>query len=161
MAIETIAILDASGVSRTVKADSIGTDFAQVMKMGFGADGVLTLVEAAAPLPVQQTHGKTIGSGVINTATSGDNTLVAAVAGKAVRVIGIQVVCNAAVVVTFKDSTPANLTGPMSFSAQGGFNDRSHDPNIGVFKPTATGAGLVMNLSGAVQVSGYYIYVQE
>lgn len=52
MAIETIGIKDTSGVTRQVYADQVGSAFAQVFKAAFGADGVLTPVEAANPLPV-------------------------------------------------------------------------------------------------------------
>ena len=46
MAIETISIKDAADVTRTVLADLIGSDYGQVIKLAFGADGTLTLVES-------------------------------------------------------------------------------------------------------------------
>jgi hypothetical protein len=52
VAIETITILDSSGVARQVYADQIGAAFAQVFKLGWGSDGVLTLVDGSNPLPV-------------------------------------------------------------------------------------------------------------
>jgi hypothetical protein len=52
VAIETISTKDAAGVQRDVLADQIGAAFAQVVKVGWGADGTLNLAEAAAPLPV-------------------------------------------------------------------------------------------------------------
>jgi hypothetical protein len=60
MAIEIVTIKDASDVTRNVLADLIGSDYAQVMKLAWGADGVLTLVEVAAPLPVVQTGTHTV-----------------------------------------------------------------------------------------------------
>ena len=52
MAIETISIKDAADVTRTVLADLIGSDYGQVIKLAFGADGTLTLVESSVGLPV-------------------------------------------------------------------------------------------------------------
>lgn len=52
MAIETITIKDADGVERQISADAIDGAFAQVFKLAWGADGVLTLAESASPLPV-------------------------------------------------------------------------------------------------------------
>jgi hypothetical protein len=57
MAVETIAFRDANGATVQIEADQIGADFVQVLKLAFGADGVRTLVETAAPLPVTETAG--------------------------------------------------------------------------------------------------------
>jgi len=66
MAIEVIWVLDAqSGLPVAVKADQIGTDYAQVVKVAHGADGTLTLAETAAPLPVVQTGALPAGSALI------------------------------------------------------------------------------------------------
>jgi hypothetical protein len=59
MAIETITILDATGVERSVYADAISSAFAQVLKLAWGADGVLTLADASNPLPVTDAGGAT------------------------------------------------------------------------------------------------------
>lgn len=53
MTTEVIAINDATNTSRNVVTDLIGaTDHVQVVKAGFGADGVLTRVDSSNPLPV-------------------------------------------------------------------------------------------------------------
>jgi hypothetical protein len=52
MAIETISVLDAAGATKTVLADLIGSDYGQVLKVSFGSDGSLTLVDASNGLPV-------------------------------------------------------------------------------------------------------------
>src|SRR5437763_752256 len=52
MAIETISVLDAVGATKNVLADLIGTDYGQVIKVAFGSDGALTLVDATNGLPV-------------------------------------------------------------------------------------------------------------
>ena len=165
MAIEFIVVQDATGTQRKVAADLFNTDeYAQVFKVGWGADGVFTLVEAAAPLPVKQTHGKTVLYGVVNTALAGDNTLAAAVAGTKIKVIGMTLIVANAVTVQFKSGTAAeggvtNITGPMPLSANGGWQDRGRMEEY-LFE-CATAKSLVLNLGTAVQVSGYYSYIQE
>lgn len=59
MPVETIAFRDANGTIVPLTADVIAglSGSAQVLKVAFGADGALTLVEAAAPLPVAETSG--------------------------------------------------------------------------------------------------------
>lgn len=57
MAIETVSFRDASGTSVGILADQIGASYGQVLKVAFGADGVLTLVESTTPLPVTETAG--------------------------------------------------------------------------------------------------------
>jgi hypothetical protein len=53
MAVEYITVLDGDGNPRKVAADVFDVDkFAQVFKVAYGADGVVTLAEDAAPLPV-------------------------------------------------------------------------------------------------------------
>jgi hypothetical protein len=52
MAIEFITIKDAHDVSRNVATDLDGTNYYQVNKVAFGADGTFTLVTAAVGLPV-------------------------------------------------------------------------------------------------------------
>jgi hypothetical protein len=60
MAIETISILDAAGATKLVKADVIGTDYAQVLKVAFGTDGTLTLAETGIGLPVNIENAPTV-----------------------------------------------------------------------------------------------------
>lgn len=60
MAVEYITVKDASGATQKVAADLFNTDeYAQVHKAAFGSDGTLTLVEAAAPMPVTDAAGAT------------------------------------------------------------------------------------------------------
>lgn len=79
MAIETISIVDASGIERAVYADSIAGAFAQVLKVAHGADGILTLAEAAAPLPV--TDRADVAAALID----GRKTITTAGAAEAIR----------------------------------------------------------------------------
>lgn len=57
MAVETIALKDATGATVNLEADLNGTNYVQVLKVAYGADGTRTLVETAAPLPVIETQG--------------------------------------------------------------------------------------------------------
>lgn len=191
MAIETITILNALGVQVPVLADKIGaTDYAQVLKVGYGADGVLALAEDAAGLPVRLMAGTAnvgdvdvasvpgmdrttdsaavaqqggvvmIGNTVytvtripVDTATSGDHTLLAAQgAGKVIRVISFWLVVAGSVTVTFASGAgvTTKLAGAMTLSAG---IEKTRDPD-GVMNDTAANALLNLNLSAAVQVSG-------
>lgn len=125
--------------------------------------------------PVGNFDGSAIGSGgsgasygpgasvpkfaKIDAASSGDNTIVAAVTGKKIRVIKYSLVCAGAVTVTFASAagTGTKLTGTMSFAANGGIAD-GFCP-AGHFE-TAAGALLNMSLGGAVQVSGSLTYIE-
>ena len=52
MAIEYVEIQDANGTSRRIAADLNGSDYYQVTKIAFGADGTFTLVDSSNPVPV-------------------------------------------------------------------------------------------------------------
>ncbi|HXG77500.1 MAG TPA: hypothetical protein VNJ53_13120 [Gaiellaceae bacterium] len=91
----------------------------------------------------------------VDVATSGDTTLVAAVAGKRLRVLAFLLVGAGAVVATFKSGAATALTGGLTlaastvvaapFSPEGWFE-------------TAAGEALVLNLSAAVSVDGAVVY---
>ena len=89
----------------------------------------------------------------INTATSGDTTLVAAVAGARISVTGFVLVASGAVNVKFKGGA-VDLTGAMAC-----ISGRSIDAvsRVALFE-AAAGQPLVLNLSAAVQVSGCLVY---
>ena len=94
----------------------------------------------------------------ISTATSGNTTAVAAVAGKKLRVLSYRFQADADVSVKFRSSTAGDLTGPMAAGARGGGGGASFSP-AGHFE-TAVGEALQLNLSGAVQVSGHLTYIE-
>ena len=96
---------------------------------------------------------------VIDHATSGNNTIVAAVAGKKILVTGYTLVAAGAVTVRFESGADGTaLTGQMSFAANGGAVN-AYNPG-GVFAPTATNTLLNLELSGAVSVDGHLTYVE-
>lgn len=92
----------------------------------------------------------------VNASASGNNTIVAAVTGKKIRVLQYKVICAGAVTVTWESSGGTVIDGPCAFSANGG-EAPPYCP-VGHFE-TLVGEGLVMNLGGAVQVGGHLIYV--
>lgn len=103
----------------------------------------MSIVEATGGI----THTK------VDVSASGDNTLVAAVAGKRIRVLSMAVVAAGSVSVTFKSGS-TDLTGAMSLSQGVPLESVS---GWGAFQ-TAAGEALVLNLSGAVQTSGWLTY---
>ena len=93
---------------------------------------------------------------VIATAASGDTQLVAAPgANKKIRVHAYTIVCDGAVAVKFRTGTSADLTGAMSFAANGGVSPPWVQP--GHFDCVVNEA-LNINLSGAVGVRGHLTY---
>lgn len=96
---------------------------------------------------------------VIDDAVSGDNTIVAAVAGKKIRVLAINLLVSAAVTVRFEDGAGGSaLTGQYQFGAQGDGIVLPFNP-VGWFETTANTL-LNMELSGAVSVDGSLVYVE-
>lgn len=109
-----------------------------------------TVYESDVALPVKRA--------VIDAATSGDNTLVAAVTGKKVRVLSVFMVAASAVNVRFESGASGTaLTGQMNLAANGGFV-LPHNPH-GWFE-TADATLLNLELSGAVSVDGSLTYIE-
>ena len=95
---------------------------------------------------------------VISGTASGDNTLVAAVVGKKIRVLAYHLVCAAEVAIRFESGASGTaLTGVETYTAKEGVSN-DYCP-LGLFE-TAAGALLNLELGGAVQVSGSLTYVE-
>lgn len=92
----------------------------------------------------------------ISISGSGDNTIVAAVGGKQIRVVKASLVCAAPVVVTWKSSAAGAISGPMSFAANGGISEPQ--TSAGIIQ-TAVGEALVINLGTSVSVGGALTYI--
>ena len=106
---------------------------------------------------------RVIYTAAIDTATSGDNVLVAGAPGLLIKVVGYAIVADAAVAVRWRTSTTqppgqVNLSGAMSFAANGGISawGAKEVPVLTV----PMGADLVLNLSSAVGVRGHFAYYQ-
>lgn len=94
---------------------------------------------------------------VIDHAASGDNTIVAAVAGKKIRVIAYTIVAAGAVTVRFEDGASGTaLTGQMSLAANGGVVN-SYNPG-GCFADCSVNTLLNLELGGAVSADGHLTY---
>ena len=95
----------------------------------------------------------------IDTASSGDNTIVAAVSAETIKVWKIFFWVNGTVSVTIKDGAGTNLTGAMAMVAQNQFN-KWLDETVPWFVCTQ-GNALVINLGSAIQISGRVYYTQQ
>jgi hypothetical protein len=95
---------------------------------------------------------------VIDAAASGDNTLVAAVTGKKIRVISVFLIAAGAVNVRFESGASGTaLTGQMNLTTNSGF---TLPFNEGGWFETAISTLLNLELSGAVSVDGCISYVE-
>lgn len=94
----------------------------------------------------------------IAASANGNNTLIAAVVGKKIRVLSYSFVCALAVTAKFQSGTGGtDLTGPMAFGDNGGIS--APFCPVGHFE-TAAGAMLNLFLGSAVVVSGHITYVE-
>jgi len=90
--------------------------------------------------------------------SSGVTNVLAAVAGKRLRVLRLSLVANGAVNVKFQSHvTPTDLTGLYYLAANGGWVEPFCP--VGIFQ-TVSGEALDINLSGAVAVGGCLTYVE-
>ena len=95
---------------------------------------------------------------IIDAATSGDNTLVSAVAGKKIRVLALFMVASGDVLARFEDGAGGTaLSGQMDLTANSGFT-LPFNP-VGWFETTANTL-LNLELDGAVSCDGSLVYVE-
>lgn len=101
---------------------------------------------------------ETLEKADINIATSGDNTVIAAPGdGKYLVIDHINMVPNAAVTIQFKDGTTA-YGGAYSLTSSQGFVLENSMRNEHGLITLSNNSALVINLGGAVQVSGFIRY---
>jgi hypothetical protein len=105
MAIETISVLDAAGATKTVLADLIGSDYGQVLKVAFGSDGSLTLVDASNGLPIS-----VVGTASVKTTRAATGTR-SNVAASATDVLLLAANANRISAVVYNDSTAILYVG--------------------------------------------------
>lgn len=138
---------------------------AQRTEQGFRLDGSNRLVVAldtstdttTPTLGVNPAAGRTILYAKIDAASSGSNTVVAAVSLKQIVVVNYTLVAAGAVTVQWKTAAAgATLSGAMSVAANGTVS-ASGDVGVPLFA-TVAGDLLNMVLGGAVQVSGHLAY---
>ena len=128
-------------------------------------DGTKVDLADGAKVNVTGIGSVTVKRAKINCASNAaaGNTVIAAVTGKKLCVLGLTMIAAAAVTVTWY-SGPANtgtaLSGGIPLGANGGYvNDPPADPADHPLE-TVAGAALTLLLSAAVQVSGYLTYYE-
>lgn len=161
-------VANAGSGGDTFAADDVGGIKYPRVKPSWGADNSATDTSVAAPLPVQatlesnqMTAGGTVVTpkfAIIDAATSGDNTLVAAVASKKIRVLALFLVAAGTVITRFESGAGGTaLTGQMNLVANTGFS-LSYNP-AGWFE-TASNTLLNLELSAAISVDGSLTYIE-
>ncbi len=150
-----------TGTGPTVATDDVGGVQHQRVKVEFGADGAATDVSQAAPLPTRPGIPTTqaMSRVAINCAASGDNTLVAAVAAQKIRVWGFFLKVAGAVNMKFKNGAGTDFHPALPFVVNG--DGWVEDLQGEALFECAVNTALILNLSAAVQVSGYLYYTQE
>jgi len=109
-------------------------------------------------LVIENAISVTVKRAIIDAATSGDNTLVAAVAAKKIRVLSAFLVAAGTVVVRFESGAGGTaLTGQMNLVANTGFV-LPYNPH-GWFE-TADNTLLNLELSAAISVDGALVYIE-
>lgn len=162
----------------TIAADEISGKKYQRIKLGFGADGTYTgdtsstnrfpmaaraattdtvTAKVATDAIQNGTTALTPKFKVISVANSGNNTLIAAVASKKIRVLAM-VLIGAGTIVTFKDGTSGSaISGALDMQNVAAF---VLDFSPGGWFETSVNTLLNMNTSDATAVTGFLVYVE-
>jgi hypothetical protein len=152
----------------TFASDDIGGTHWPRVKVTSGADGTAADVSITAPMPVAalaESNQLTVAAvpvtvkfAAIDAATSGNNTLLAAVSARKIRVVSLFLVSAGTVTVRFESGADGGaLTGQMNLVANTGFV-LPYNP-AGWFE-TASNTLLNLELSGAVSVDGSFSYIE-
>lgn len=104
-------------------------------------------------------QGISLKSVSIGVSVSGDNPIVAAVAGRRIKVVAYSIQATGTVNVKWKDGGGADLSGAFNFQAREG-------NAFGVPAPswmfgTQAGQSLLLNLDGSVAVNGFVTYFDD
>jgi hypothetical protein len=165
---DNVAITAGSGTTIGTDEVSINSVLVQVQRVKpvWGADGTGTDPQISQPIPVQNTletsQISNLGTIVtpkfasINVSSNGDNSIVAAVTSKKIRVLSYVIVADNAVAVMFRNGTTA-LMGAVSLAANGGIA-APFNP-VGHFETSITTA-LNLNLASATGVRGHLTYAE-
>lgn len=97
----------------------------------------------------------------VSASSSGDNTIIAAVANKRIKVLHYTLGCDQNADILFKSASTA-ITGKLYFGASSsfgtGYGASSPSGFVPVFQ-TEPGEALVMNINGAKTISGHMTYI--
>jgi len=113
-------------------------------------------VELNGGLRVNPIFGKTLKTASISVAASGDNTIVAAVASKRIKVYAINLSAVGTVSVKWKDGAATDFQGAQDLQAREGYTLSVSPPAF--LLGTTAGNALILNLSAAVGVRGWIAY---
>ena len=153
--IATTANLNVSGAAVT-SGNPIPVANVASMPPGSNLIGAVIARQATGVL-VDGTTGVTPKFAAISAASAGDNTIVAAVAGKRLRVVKYTIVTSGGVSAKFRTASGGDLSGAMALAANSGIGG-AYCP-VGLLE-TLAGDGLVLNLSSAVPVAGHLTYIE-
>lgn len=171
---DTIFADDAAFTPASSKVSAIGclADESSTDSVDEGDIGIPRMTLDRKQHVVAETEGATIReSGTALTvkrapfgvASSGENTLVAAVASKKIRVLSLAIIAAGAVNVYFNNATDGavfgHATNKITLDAGGAGFVLPHNPH-GWFQTGTNNEALRINLSGAVAVSGGLTYVE-
>lgn len=95
----------------------------------------------------------------INAATSGDNTIIPAQRNKVIKVYSMFFIAGGIVTATVKDGPTDLKTGPMTLPVAGA--NLFLDFRVQPWWTLTAGNAFILNLSGAIQLSGTIYYTQE
>lgn len=120
-------------------------------------------VITSAP-PVQKTQitlPQAIQFASINISSSGDNTIIAADPARRIKILSYVFVAGGSVNIIFKSGASNSLSGAMPFVINAGIAAPPVAPSTGPYMQTNVNEAFVINLSGAVGVTGHLSYYLE
>lgn len=161
-------VANAGSGGSTFAADDISSVLHPRVKVEWGADGSANDTAVAAPLPVQasvESNQMTAGGTVVTpkfaaiaASSSGNNTLIAAVASKKIRVLAVAFMANGTVNAKFQSGAGGtDLSGLFYMVANTGAA-LPYNP-AGWFE-TGSNTLLNLNLSAAIAVGGCITYIE-
>lgn len=103
--------------------------------------------------------GKTLQIAAISVAAAGDNTIVAAVAARRIKVYAVNLNAVGTVSAKWKDGAAIDLTGAQDLQAREGYTEATTPPSF--ILATTAGNALILNLSAAIGLRGWIAYFSD
>lgn len=152
----------------TFAADDISSVYYPRVKPSWGADGSATDASVAAPLPTQasnessqMTAGGTVVTpkfAAISASSSGNNTLVAAVTSKKIRLLALWLTANGTVNAKIQDGAGGTDKTGLAYLVVNTGLVLPYNP-VGWLETTANTL-LNLNLSASIAVGGSLVYIE-
>lgn len=108
-------------------------------------------------MTISKPHFQVVKHAAIAAASSGSNTVIAAVTGKTIRVLALSLTGAGTVTATFKSSTTSSLTGAISLAVA---TSVVLPYAVVGWMDTVAGEALTVALSGATAVAGVITYIE-